>query len=273
MEPSLPDNLGLPEYPHMVLASSPIVLTICQVRFTPVLSIADATFVAPFQRAIQQKYPVTIKGENVELQFGFGAAAAELQQGGRSPHWQFSDQQDNWKVTLSEGSISLETRTYEEFSDFVSRLREVLAPLIEHVNPSVVTRIGLRYINEIRLGNLELIDAINPQLLGALAVSTIADRASSAVQEILLEYPQNQRIRIRHGRFPHGTTVQPRAGETAGADSFYLLDFDGSSEFPLPAGLSIDTNVICRHVETYNKAIYRLFRWSVTDKYIQSTKG
>ncbi len=273
MESRLLDLLGLPDVEHVVYARSPLVLTICQVRFSPVLSIADTAFVAPFQRSIQHDYPVMIQGADVEVQLGLGSGAVELQRGRQSPVYQFSDRDDNWKIILAQDFLGIETRKYHDFEDFLLRLRSVLAVLVEHINPSVVSRIGLRYINEIRLDSRDLGEIIAPSMLGPLAFPPVAAHTSHTVAELLLAYPNNEQLRIRHGFLPRGTTVQLSTREEVNDKPFYLLDFDAFRDFTLPKGLPMEPKLVCELVAMYNKAIYKLFRWSIAEAYASRLGG
>lgn len=260
--------LGLPHVPRVVLEHPPLALALCQVRFARVLGVADPKNVAPFQRAIQSQYPFGGSARQVELEVAVeDAGESALRVGTRAHQWRFTDQHNNWTVVLAEDFVALETHAYEDFSDFLSRLREVLEAVAEHIQPSAGTRIGLRYLNEIRPGHRDWSAVIRPELLGPLAVAELQDRVQQAIQQLTLRYPDNQGINIRHGVLT-GAVVRPRPGEKLSDESFYLLDFDAFREFPSTGPLLMAPGSICEHVEMYNQVIYRLFRWSVTEDYI-----
>ncbi len=272
------DLLGLPDMPRVVLKHAPLALALCQIQFTRMLSVNDPASLAAFQRAIQSRYPIATQVQQVELVFGVGPNPPEIrQEQRRSPQWQFTDQNDNWKVVLSPDFLTLETRSYEHFDDFLTRLQEALNALVKHIQPTVVTRLGLRYINEIRSTNLKNMtwsDVIRQDLLGPIATSALVQNSIQAVatQQVLLRYPNDMGINIHHGLFPTGTTIQLRPKEEQPTVPFYLLDFDVFREFPLPGALIMDTEAICQYVKVYHKMIYRLFRWSVTEHYISAQK-
>lgn len=270
--------LGLPDVPRVVLKHAPLVLALCQVRFTSMLSVNDPASLAVFQRAIQSKYPIATQVQEVELTVGIGPNPPQIrQEQRRSPLWQFADQMDNWKIVLSPDFLSLETRSYEQFDDFLTRLHEALDALAQYIQPTVVTRLGLRYINEIRsdtLRNMDWNDVIRQDLLGPIAVSELIKNTTQvvALQQLILRYPDDAGINIHHGLVPTGTTVRLRPKEEQPIQPFYLLDFDVFREFPLPDALTMETETICQTVEVYHKMIYRLFRWSVTEHYISAQK-
>ncbi len=271
--------LGLPDVPRVVLKRAPLVLALCQVRFTSMLSVNDPASLAAFQRAIQSRYPIAAQVQEVELTVGLGPTEHEIRREQRqTPQWQFTDQNDNWKIMLSQDFLTLETRTYEHFDDFLTRLQEALDALVEHIQPTVVTRLGLRYINEIRSSNLKNMtwsDVIRQDLLGPIAASALAQNSIQAVsiQQVLLRYPGDLGINIHHGLLPIGTTIKLRPKEQRPIEPFYLLDFDVFREFSLPEAPTMDTKVICQYVKVYHKMIYRLFRWSVTKRYISTQQG
>lgn len=272
---TLLDLLPLPDYPRIVFERPPLVLTICQVKFSRVLSVVDTKYIAPFQRAIQRQYPIAKPAQEVSFEAGFGPDGAEFRQSAPSVRWQFSDPAQNWTVVLSEEFCAIESCAYDHFDDFLGRLRPVLDALSVHITPETIgTRIGLRYINEVRLDSIDERRAVQPHLLGLLGVDALTQYAETVVglQQVALRYEGNHGININHGRIANGSTIKPRPNEAAKRGPFYLLDFDVFREFPLPDGLPMERDVICEHVDTFHRAIDRLFRWAVTEEYV-STLG
>ena len=270
------DLLRLPDLPRIVLKHPPLVLALCQIRFSGVLAVADPAMVAPFQRAIQTKYPITVPTQEFELILGIGPNQSELRhEQRRSPQYQFTDQDDNWKIVLSQDSLSLETRNYEHFDDFLTRLREALDALYMYIQPTVGTRIGLRYINEIRSDNMSWTDIIRHELLGPIAIPEFTENTLqiATTQQLLLRYPNEQGVNIQSGFIPAGTSVRPRQGEEVKEKEFFLLDVDVFRDFPSTRAFSMDTDTICQHIEMFHKTIYRMFRWSVTDQYLSRLRG
>ena len=267
--------LPLPRVERVVLAHSPLALAVCQIQFSPVLSVADPAFVAPFQRAIADYFPLAVPGQVTEMQLTFGPVEAGAQPVRTTPQWEFSDRENTWKVVLNSSFVSLETRSYTDFSEFLQRFNTVLAALSRHIHPELGTRIGLRYINELRAGDTTWSHVITQQMLGPLADPTFPVNAEQvgAIQQVTLRYPDHQGITIHHGVIPNGTTVRPRSGDPIPEGEFYLLDADVYREFPLPAGLSMESASIRDHIQAYHDVIYRLFRWSITEDYLAVLKG
>ncbi len=267
MEKSLVELLGLPDVDHVVYKSSPLTLALCQVKFARTLSVASASDVAPFQRAIQDDYPI-LAGGMVEVNIEVVPSGVRLPQGQPADRWQFADLDDNWKVILAPDFLAIETRDYGDFGSFLERLKRALAALMEHINPPLINRIGLRYINEIRLSGLPWSSVIRPELLGVLAVPPFAENLRQSFQELVFRYDQAYGINIQHGLFPVGTVVRPKPGVEVSDQPFYLLDLDAYWESPTQGGELPDIESICRRVKEFNRANYRLFRWCVAEEYV-----
>lgn len=263
------ERLGMKKAPHVVFKQSPLVLALCQIRYSTVAAVADDALVARFQRAIQNEYPIAERNDNLELSVEMGFGDPEFRKE-RSLRWKFTDRDENWTVVLAQNFIALETRAYDEFEDFVTRLQQILNALMQHIRPSAGLRIGLRYINEFRRDDQKWDSVIQSKILGPLTYQPFAEFATLAVQQLRLAIPEGDNITVRHGVLPAGSTVQQRIGEEVPDGPFYVLDFDMFREFSPPNILSMKTGQICDYARAYNTAIYQLFRWFVTDEFIST---
>lgn len=250
-----------------VYDSPPLVLVLCQIRFTRKLKISDDAAVAPFQDAIELLYPKVdrVNQHSAQIQLS-GAGPIGVQSASSSPLWQFTDQNGDWTVSLSQESVSLETRSYAHFEEFVDRLRSVAQALILTIRPTFGTRIGLRYIDEIRVAGNDWSTAINPKLLGILSEPSFRENCSQSFSFLNLE-AGDAKINIQYGQFPNGTTVVPKPGTDTEEGPFYLLDIDMSQEFVSPSLLAMNEAPIIDFVEKFHSTISSLFRWLTTDEY------
>ena len=268
------ETFQLPDMPHVIYENPPLALALCQVRYNSVLNVTNASFVAPFQTAIQDQYPLVTATPIHELGVQWEASVGQpnIFQGTPSLQWQFTDQEDNWKIVLTPDFFSIETRIYDQFNDFLDRLHNALNALIQHIRPLIGSRIGLRYINEIRPHNMDWSNVIRRELLGPIVVPEFISKVTqiTAVQQLQLRYLNNQGTNINHGLMPSGSIVSPRHGEGVLEQPFYLLDFDVFRDFPAPKALMMNSDIICRHVKEYHSTIARLFYWSVTDQYLKT---
>lgn len=251
---------------RQIYESPPLALALCQVRFATKFGLNDSG-VASFQEALGTEYPIPERQQEVaSIQIGQPAGPTDFQQATPSILWKFTDQTGDWTVTLTQDFVTLETRAYADFDDFLQRLQKVLQTLIATVKPGIGRRIGLRYINEIRSRERVWLDIIRADLLGVLALDSFRESADQAIQVLSLRAGEAH-ITLQHGLFPTGTTVVPKPGVQAETLPFYLLDVDMYQEFAPPEPLQMDAVSISEYVERYHTTVSELFRWVTTDEY------
>jgi uncharacterized protein (TIGR04255 family) len=170
-------------------------------------------------------------------------------------------------VALTTEFVTLETRSYADFQDFLDRLREVLDALVNIFRPTIGTRVGLRYVNELRPGHEDWSRVVRPELLGPLAVPEVGALVVHADQQFQLRDPDGLAVQLAHGLVPGGSSVQPKLGEEPAQTPFYLLDMDVFQEFPHPGSLLMDPAAICTRVATFHEVVSRLFRWAITPEF------
>jgi uncharacterized protein (TIGR04255 family) len=261
------EDLGLPEPSRVVFEHPPLVLTLCQLRFSRVLEVNVQDYIEPFRRAIETDYPTFSTSKQVELMFN---PELEDQKRVETLQWRFSDEDENWTAVLTQDFFTLETRRYARFEDFLSRFRFLLGALMAHVKPKVGVRLGLRYINEIRLAPRQLSSVVRQELLGLLSKPNFEKYAAQSFQEMLFNFSEAGSVSIRHGFLPDGSTVQPSPGKSPPTGPFYLLDFDMSRVFSAPSLLEMEPDIIIQHVDEYHNDIEKLFRWSITEEFAES---
>ena len=269
------DWLDLPAPERVEFERSPLALSLCQVSYASMLNVSSPPAVAPFQQAVLDDFPILTQEQeqNVKLQLQGDAALrhAAVQATAGSTAWRFADTEDNWTLVLTPEFVTLETRAYNSFPEFLGRLGRVLRALVKHIRPRVCTRIGLRYINEIRPAGLSWESVIRHEVLGLLAVPQVAALATQAVQHVRLNGPDGTTVNIQHGLLPEGSVVVPKGDADPQRTPFYVLDIDVYRQFA-PNELPMKIDRICDRVERYHDAISLLFRWAVTEEYT-STLG
>lgn len=264
---SWPD-IDVPE--RVGFEQSPLVLTVCQVRYSPMLAVSHPPAVAPFQQAIMDQYPIAAQQQEQNVQIHVEGNPdlnqASIQSSLGAIAWRFGDLDETWTVVLTPEFLTLETRVYRDFSDFADRMERLLGALDKTIHPVVGLRIGLRYVNEIRLAENEWRAAIRSDLLGPLAIPQFGAVAKQSIQHLQFVEPNGIRVNMQHGLFPNGSVVNPRPGEAPPDGPFYLLDFDVYQEFK-PGSLSLKPRTVLGHVWQFHEVVSRLFRWSVTEDY------
>ncbi len=249
------------------LPKAPLVRVIARINFPVVVSIAKTDFIAPFQEALRSVYPV-LRPEQT-LAFVISAASGTQPTQQTQTTWRFSQPDNLWRVALAPDFLALETTAYQSKDDFVQRAKLVVDALAEHVNPQIVDRIGLRFLDRVvgpPLKNLE--KYVRPELVGLLT-SEVASNVEHALTESLFSLPEHKaHLLARWAHVPPNATVDPAAWDAIQEPS-WILDLD---MFSTESGAFTPKNVLDQ-IGTYAERIYSFFRWAVTEEFLKLYGG
>ncbi len=253
-----------PAVEEVPLQNSPLVSVIAQVRFPAVMSIQpDSGFVAPFQEALRRDYPI-LRQER-QLQVLIGPSGASPHDAGVILRFEHQDP-DAWQVTLAPTFVSLSAKHYTRRSDLLSRLTVVLHALDSWLDPKVCDRVGVRFIDRVSGEHLaHLPKLVRPEVLGitgALAGSEV--EVVHTLADALFRLDDASELRGRWGLLPTGATYDP--GIEPAAEQSWVLDLDHYTAQPG----DFDLASISERVSTFCDRIYRFFRWSVTDDFLDT---
>jgi uncharacterized protein (TIGR04255 family) len=248
---------------EVALPRAPLHRVIAQVRFPMVAAIEQREFIAPFQEAIRERYPVLRleQAQNIVIA-PVGVAPLKSQ-----PAWRFAEVDQSWRVSLTPEFLALETTAYTSRSDFLARLRQALGALEKHVKPSLADRLGVRYIDRITGGAIaNIAGLVRPEVRG-IAGTPLEGQALHSLTESLLAVGE-ARLLARWGKLPPSGTVDPGAIEPIGEDS-WILDLDMFTAEPRP----FDVDQIVNEAQRFAERLYTVFRWAVTDEFLRLYGG
>jgi uncharacterized protein (TIGR04255 family) len=249
--------------PEVCLSQAPLVRVLTQIRFPEVLAIEQKEFMAPFQEEIRSIYPVLRQDQTK----GMVITETGIMQGKDETAWRFHDLKNEWRVSLTTTFLSLETTKYVSRKDFFDRLNIILRALDTHVRPTVVDRIGIRYVNHIvddaftRLHKL-----IRPEVLGILGTE-LSSSALHTMHETVFSVESTQLL-ARWGKIPANMTHDPSIILPNPKES-WILDLDMFSTSATPFKCDEVINV----AGSYAERIYAFFRWVVTDEFLEFYGG
>jgi uncharacterized protein (TIGR04255 family) len=257
------DPLVAPLPTEVPLAHAPLVRVIAQVRFPLVVAVERRDFIASFQESIRPKYPI-LRQEQTR---GVLVSSAGITPAQEQTAWRFSDIESHWRVSLAPDFLALETTAYTSRSDFLERLREVVVALDEHIEPKLVDRLGVRYIDRIVGQGVDGISKlVRPEVRG-ITGTPAASHVLHALSESMFAL-DGARVLARWGRLPAGGTVDPAAIEPTNEPS-WILDLDMFSSEPVP--FAVDH--IVDNARRFAQRIYTFFRWAVTEDFLRLYGG
>lgn len=246
------------------LTRTPLASVLAQIRFTPVAKLADQEFVAEFQERIRKAYPffsqdngvmITVKADGVE----------------RAEHrtWRFMDSEKSWRVSLTPDFVALETRNYRDRDDFCARLLTLCEALKETVDPGLMMRIGIRYVDRMYGDDFEKFDQyVKPEMSGPFAPHHQQSIIRTGHQ-VNADTDEGS-IAARWGVLPAGETHDPESAPPLDVDSWYL-DIDSFSEKSAP--VEFEPKVIYEEALSLAARSYAFFRWAITNEFLQACGG
>ncbi|MCP5468852.1 MAG: TIGR04255 family protein [Deltaproteobacteria bacterium] len=247
----LKDNpLTRPVPTEIPLKKAPLVKVIAQLRFPTMASLVKEDFIASFQEAVQDHYPVL-----------------RLEQSPVGKIWKFNNEQADWALSLSNDFIALNTSSYVSRSDFLERWGKVLTKANEHFHLKYYDRLGIRYIDRIANEAMTQVEKfIRPEALGIIT-HFAQNEMMHAMSEAVFQVDDSQLL-ARWGKLAAQSTIDPSAIEPR-QDESWLLDIDMFTK----KTASFDIDTLIQLSLFYTERIYSFFRWMVTDEFLKYYGG
>ena len=251
--------------PRVHLVGAPLVRVLSQVRFPKIVKISDESYIADFQEAIRKEYPHfqsdVVKGVELNL------AGEELQHRVMSSViWRFFDPSRAIRVSLAQDAITLETASYMSRDDFLGRMGFILDCLSKTIAPSLVERVGFRYVDRLQgEDHLEsLAQLIQPELLNVLQPN-LTSKIDISMTEITGATAEGKLI-ARYGLAPIGFSHEPEVAPPVETRS-WVLDVDSYSINC--AGQEFSVQMLHDELHKVAARAYAFFRWSITEEFLE----
>ena len=183
--------------------------------------------------------------------------------------WRFLDTRGEWCVTLTSDFLALETSRYGSRDDFLARFTRILESLVTHVDPRVIDRLGVRYIDRVTGDDLtDLALLVRPEVCGVLSTGLSTDVRYS-ISESVFDLPDSTgQLKTRWGLIPAGGTADPSTIQEIDEPS-WLLDVDA---FRVETR-DLDVGEVIQETRAFAERIYSVFRWAVTDEFLRRYGG
>ena len=205
-----------------------------QISFPEVLSIAKEELIANFQEHIRADYPIL----EVEQKLIWKITTDGVTPNSNDWNWHFFDLERDWRLSLTTKFIALETRSYQSRQDFASRTRAVVRALSTTINPDMMTRIGVRYVDQMHGSHLEQLSRfVRPEILG-LYFGDYQQNLSRTQNEIAGKTDVGL-MSSRWGLMPANETHEPYL-MPAIAEPSWFLDIDFYNQFTQPEPFDVD---------------------------------
>lgn len=251
---------------HRIYSNPPIAMVAVEVRHSGTDPVSEAGYVALRQK-LRAQWPVQIPAQEFSLDFGNSGPAPVV-----TDYQRFATRDRRTAIVIRPGATTVETVDYRGWADLSITLRSALDARAEVSQPAGYERIGLRYIDEVRVpGENDALDWsswVHTSLLAPQPDGGVDGLSLSAWQGMAQFGPTDGRsLVLRYGP-GEGYAVEPqgplRRPETP-SGSFFLLDFDSFWETPgsIP---EFDPDELMDRCDVLHAPVRKLFEGLITDK-------
>ena len=252
-------------YAREVFANAPLAFVACEIRFplAPKLT-GDGSL-----ESLTEVFADTLPIPEVAT---FGSTPEMDALGDREGQLRFLNKERTTSVSVTRNSLVVETTDYGEWEDFKPLVLEAVRAVQESVRIVGAERVGLRYIDEIRIPD-KITDVsgwsgwINNDVLSHFA--PMPDYTPESFQTVIeLSGPSGQ-IVVRYAALDGVGVVsnQPlkrRSQTTEGP--FFVIDTDSYRDTPGEEMLSFTTEVLAPVLDELHEPVGTMFQNAITDK-------
>ena len=247
-------------FPALHLRNAPLIYVVAQVRFSPIVAIEK--FVPEIQEKLRHKgFPRFVRGQIPEITFQPDGTPKF----NTVERFEFQDKDARLGIVLQSNSLAVHTNNYSNYETFEEEIKTALMAVHRVAGISLTERIGLRYVNLVRLQQGEKwADYVHEGLLGldprSVGVKNWLSRSealgSSEVGKLVIRCSQSELP------FPPDllTNTLQYSLELAKGEIVTTLDFDhfveSVSDFKVSEAIST--------LETLHESLDLVFATSVT---------
>lgn len=255
---------GLPSADKTLLAIAPVEVAICEVRFTSTQSSVPAETAERIRDALAKTLDVDLPSiqpatqSTMQINFNVGGTSWA---GDQAKGWQISSADGQHSATVFPASVVWQVGVYERWRvSMRAPLEVLLGAIATDLSPSLIQRIGLRYVNRFvdpdcrTLGDWK--GKIAETLLGPLGNPVFGEKVTGAQQQVEIALDGRHGALLRHG------PIHDQASKTVG----YLLDLDvfANAASPFKAADVLD------EARRLNRTALSLFQACVSSDYLKS---
>ena len=239
------------------LAASPLRLALMQARTTPVLAFEQAAEIQRLLDALGGRWAVIDRQANRELTVQLGPGGVHQETGALETVWVLAAEDGRTRAAVSATSVAVESDRYEQWERFHADARELFAAVQRVAAPGRCTRLGLRYVNELRDDRvdgdpLHLAELLNRELVAP--VLALGRPLMGSMAELRVSEDDDAVFALRHG---------------LAAPGVYLLDLDAYREQTEP----FDAQALTERAAGFHARIESVFAWALTDRYLEELRA
>jgi len=214
-----------------------------------------------FRRAISDDFPNLEPRERISMHMTLDPTQ-RLTEEKRIKVYFFSNATTNNSITFEPNAVTFDFRKYNNYDEFRRLVQKVIQNLVTENASTKVSRVGLRYVNQIILNEghpLEWQGFIKEPLISSIDFVERKNELSRLIGIVELNRSEYS-IKFQYGWF-NSEYPNPIAKKE------FLLDYDCYSKN------ETDISSVLTQVDVYHTAIKELFRYSILDKLDRIMRG
>jgi uncharacterized protein (TIGR04255 family) len=247
------------------LRYQPLTMVLAEFQYSDVLKIKQ--HIPDIQEHIRKKYPILGHIEQKTVQVAGAEVSVET-----SSQWSFLSHDQLSAVVIGKDRMVFMTSDYDRFPAFSEQCLYLLECVKDLVDPSLLTRIGLRYNDHIDIVIDKIAEIVDPQMLPNEKLTSQGKSTISHKEETVIETSEGV-LSLRSSLGFHSSVVMPdlaalpiKVAKTATPEALsLLLDFDHvwSAE---DRGVQFDLDIAKLHLNGLHSIARQAF-WDVTTDY------
>lgn len=254
-----------------VFPSSPLALVAAEIRFTDSPRLRQAETLDAIAVAVESLLPVHTQAEGgMNVQIINGQPQMQVVTGRV-----MKNVDSTVAMSVFPDRLSLETTAYTEYSAFKDNVVACAEALVAAGVTPAVQRVGLRYVDEIRVPDTKVADArqwsdwIDRRLVDHLQLGPDAAPVVRAEGFISYDLGDRKGLNFRFAALPVGAVVVTnnlvRKPFTENVP-FFVLDFDGYQDFAGPKATLLNTDVVAMSLDAVHGPAGETFQNAITDQ-------
>ncbi|MCV7198162.1 TIGR04255 family protein [Mycobacterium angelicum] len=225
-------------YPNReIFPNAPLALVTTEIRFTDSPRLRQQETLDAVAIALEERFPLSTPQSNVTFSVG-NLGPGVLPQVEHERRVVLTNTAKTESVTITPSSFICETTAYREFDDFRVGVTDVCEALLAaNVRPALV-RVGLRYIDEVRVPE-PITDVrawgkwIDDSIISPLTIGPDDVAVRNAHGLVTFDLGDGKGLNFQYAALDQGPVVEPQFlnRRLFKPGPFFVLDFDGFRDF------------------------------------------
>lgn len=257
-------------YPNReVFRNAPLALVAAEIRFTDAARLRQQQTKDQVTIAMEERFPFAEPLHRADVNLTLGGPPQIQERLGVV----LKNANSTETVTIMSESLTYETTAYTSFEELLDAVAAACDALVAAKVRPAVQRIGLRYIDEVRVPE-PITDVrlwgkwINGRLIGHLDIGP-DDVPTTATQSVsTYDLGEGRGLNFRYAALDQGPIVVPQFLKRPAIESgpFFVLDFDGFHDFSGREAVPLNSEVVSGSLSAVHVPCGTAFQRSITDE-------